>query len=201
MMSTRPFRILALLFMLAAKVESNDIMVTCNVDEGTRKMDDCTTEVMNDISETLRSCAQLGMEEGYNKADWEIYSLERRNLSFQPERELATCTASCIPPWSACCLLDASICGGMCSNCSCNRRLGVKEEIEDVLANNNMEHAPRRTNEDHRQAVIAGCVAKMEELRARLIDLPTSNLCLGTSFHENKSPSTITCNAYSSEFA
>jgi hypothetical protein len=156
--------------------------------------------VMNDVSETLRSCTQLGMEQGYGKADWQMYTAERRNLRFQQQqRELRRCTGTCYSPRSSCCMLDSSFCAGKCNNCACDRRLDEKQEIEEVLANE-FEHSMTLPNVKHRNAVIEDCVAKMEELRTSLLAQPTSNLCLGTSFHENKSPSPISCNVFSSEF-
>jgi hypothetical protein len=215
---TRSFRILALLSMFATRqVASNDIMVTCSVDEGTRSIDDCdlppavggTTNVWYEVSEVLRTCSQLGLERGLDAEAWTLYSLEpKRNLRQQDEqRELGTCSGTCYSPWSSCCLLWSGFCAGICgSGCDCNnRRLSEADEIENVLANNNsgkdaelsnndVAHAPRRTQEEHREAVIADCVAMLEQLRTTLLALPTPNLCLAASTES------ITCNAFSSEF-
>lgn len=226
MTMTRYFRIFALLSVFAPRqVESNDIMVTCSVDEGTRNIDDCdlppiegaTTNVWHEVSELMRDCTQLGMEQGYGKKDWTLYSLEpRRNLRQQEERELGKnrCQGTCYSPWSSCCLLWSGFCAGICGNgCSCDyRRLSEADEIENVLATNNGkdaelsnkdgdgEHVQRRTMHEHRVDVIANCVDKMEELRTSLLAQQPPNLCLAASTDALGNPLAVTCNAFSSVF-
>jgi hypothetical protein len=198
------FRLLplfALFSLFATTVESNmegDIMVTCNVDEGTRIKGDCTESVWDEIEAALLQCSFEGMDLPASqtldmfKVDWKLNtSRTRRNL--RQERDLRRCTGTCYTPRSSCCLLHSSFCASKCTNCSCDyRRLSEKEEIENVLANSEPANEDSRHDERRllggREDVIATCVATLEALRVSL--LARNNLCMGDSI-----TAAITCDA------
>jgi hypothetical protein len=223
----RVLPLFAILSMFATTVESNmegdnddvtdEMMVTCNVDENTRNKEHCNwagstgadSQVWDDIEAALLQCSYDGMDLADSQTleffgvGWELYTPRpadavRRNL--RQERDLRRCTGTCYSRRSSCCLLHSSFCSGKCNRCACSRRLSEEEEIEEVLANRELGYEDSKQDQRRRlvggqdDVVIKTCVDKMMALRKDLVE--KGNFCMGTSI---TAPITCDANLYGKE--
>jgi hypothetical protein len=196
LITMRVFQLFALLSTFATNVESThvpifQVTVTCDLHDATMVKSDCDNSIKGNgppvwdlVSAILMTCTWGAMDSPAAEfsnfaAGWEIYTPHaRRHLRQHQERELGTCSGTCYSPMSSCCLLDSSFCAGNCSNCDCQqRRLGNENDmIENVLASNGNDHAPRRLpNNDN----LTQCEVAMGDLRDILLALKKPNFCLG----------------------